>query len=354
MSEKPLEGTMLAAVYQDVEDIKVQRVPVPELPTGGLVIRVRACALCGSDLRNYRHGSSHLQPPWIIGHEIAGEVVQVDQDLATSYEVGSRVAVANAVPCGHCVPCQRGWLNMCDDVKAHGFHYPGGLAEYMAVQPEAVLAGAVHHIPTHVSFEEASVTEPLACALNGQEQVEVGFGDTVVVIGAGPVGCLHVELARIRGASSVMLVERNSARLEQAAQVLDADHYIDAAAQDAVEAVLRATGGRGADVVIVACDSAQADALRMAAVRGRVSFFGGRPKTEPTVRIDANLLHYRELRVVGAFTSSPMQNRAALGLIASHRVRVKSLISAVLPLPKLIDGLHMIENGSVLKVVITP
>jgi L-iditol 2-dehydrogenase len=158
-----------------------------------------------------------------------------------------------------------------------------------------------------MSFAEASVAEPLSCVLNGQEQAGVGDGQTVVVVGAGPIGCLHVRLARARGAARVLLIELNPWRLELAAGLVAPDEAIAADGTGTVEAVRTLTEGGGADVVIVAAGSgkAQEDALRMAARRGTVSFFGGLPKDSPTIACDANIVHYREVGIVGANGSSP-------------------------------------------------
>jgi L-iditol 2-dehydrogenase len=181
------------------------------------------------------------------------------------------------------------------------------------------------------------------------------LGDTVAVIGAGPIGCMHVEVARARGATRILHAELKASRLEQA-HAFGADAYINSGLEDPVERVRELTGGEGADVVIVACPSkeAQEQALRMAAVRGRISLFGGLPKSDPYIQFDSNLVHYKEITVFGAFTSSPEQNRRALGLIGAGRVDARGLITHRLPLAGLVQGIQIIEQGEGLKVVINP
>ena len=345
---------MWAAVYEGKEKIQLREVDDPPLPDNGLLLRVEACAICGTDVRTFHHGHRSRQPPWIIGHEIAGQVVDIAPDVQ-HLAVGDRVTVAAAVPCGRCRFCRRGWRNMCSAVKAHGNHYPGGFAEYMAVMPEVIEQGAVNRIPDHVSSDEAAITEPLACVINGQELVNVSMGDTVAIIGAGPIGCLQVEIARARGATRIIHLELKETRLEQA-RAFGADVYINASLEDPVKKVLEATGGQGADVLIVACPSkeAQIQALQMANVRGRISLFGGLPKSDPQIKFDSNIVHYKELAVFGAFTSSPEQNQKALALIAAGRINTQALITHKLPLADLVRGIEIIERGEGLKVVVNP
>ncbi len=345
---------MRAAIYEGKESIQLRQVAVPALPEGGLLLQVKACAICGSDVRTFHHGHRTCKPPWILGHEIAGQVVQVAEGVQ-AFQVGDRVTVANAIPCGRCRFCVRGWRNMCTSVKAHGSRYPGGFAEYMAIMPEVIEQGAVTHIPDHVSYDEAAISEPLACVINGQELLKVSLGDTVVVVGAGPIGCMHAQVARSRGASRIIHTELKVSRLEQA-RAFGADFIINSSVQDPVERVLEITGGQGADVIIIACPShqAQEQSLQMAAVRGRISFFGGLPHSEPYIKFDSNIVHYKEITVCGSFTSSPEQNRLALSLIAAGRINTRALITHTLPLDDLVTGMGMIERGEGLKLVVHP
>jgi L-iditol 2-dehydrogenase len=278
-----------------------------------------------------------------MGHEIAGEVVGT----------GERVQVIAAIPCGTCAECARGRLTVCPDQESMGYHYDGGFAEYMIVPAKVLAVNGVNTIPGGVSFAEASVAEPLACVLNGQALARVGKGDDVVVMGAGPIGCLHVRLARARGAARVFLVDVNAERLAMAADLVHPDAAIDT---DPVEAVLKLTGGRGADVVITAAaaGAAQEQAVLMAARQARISFFGGLPKDDPFIRLDSNLVHYRELTIVGANGSSPAHNAEALRLIAEGAVPVADLITHRLPLSQVLDGIDLVSRGAAIKVTIEP
>lgn len=331
---------MKVARFHAPGDIRVEDAPEPQ---GDLVIRVRNCSTCGTDNKIYRYGHHHIRPPRVMGHEIAGEVVGT----------GERVQVIAAIPCGTCPDCVRGRMTVCPNQESMGYHYDGGFAEYMAIPAKVVAVNGVNRIPDGVSFAEASVAEPLACVLNGQELARVGAGDDVVVMGAGPIGCLHVRLARARGAARVFLVDVNAERLAMAAALVRPDAVFDG---DAVEQVLKATGGRGPDVVITAAaaGAAQEQAVRMAARQGRISFFGGLPKDDPIISLDSNLVHYRELTIVGANGSSPAHNAEALRLIASGDVPVADLITHRLPLERVLDGIDLVARGQAIKVTIEP
>jgi len=345
---------MRAAVLEKVGQLDIRDVPKPECEDEGILIKVAACAVCGTDVKVYRHGHRLIAPPRIIGHELAGEIVAVGARVS-AYKVGERVAVAPAVPCGECRMCRRGVPGMCDDLIAIGYQSDGGFAEFSAIPPRAVRNGCVNVLPEGLPFEEAALAEPLACCINAQELAFVGLGQTVAVIGAGPIGCLNVQLARARGATSVFLIDISADRLRMSS-VVEPDQEIDASQTDPIQAVMDLTDGAGADVVITACSSgkAQEQALQMVAKRGVVNFFGGLPKESPYIKFDSNLPHYREFYVVGNHGSAPAHNRLAIDLIASGKIDVRRLITHRLPLERAIEGVEITEKGAGLKVIIKP
>ncbi|SDI37981.1 L-iditol 2-dehydrogenase [Actinokineospora alba] len=346
---------MRVARFYAPGDLRLQDVPEPTPTAAEVKIRVRNCSTCGTDVKIFNHGHQNLSPPRVIGHEIAGEVVEVGSEVE-GWAAGDRVQVIAAVPCGICYECSRGRMTVCPDQTSVGYQYDGGFAEYLIV-PEAVLrVDGLNRIPDGVSFAEASVAEPLACVINGQMLAGVGTGDVVVVVGAGPIGCLHVRLARARGARQVFLADLNRGRLDMSAAVVRPDAAICGSEVDIADEVLKLTDGRGADVVITAAASgaAQQDALQMTARGGRISFFGGLPKTAPTITLDSNLVHYRELAIVGANGSSPADNRDALDLIASGGVPVLDLITHRLPLSQVSEAIRIVAAGEGIKVTIEP
>ncbi|MEV4384103.1 zinc-dependent dehydrogenase, partial [Streptosporangium sp. NPDC049644] len=334
-------------------DIRVEEAPEPVAGPGEIKIGVRNCSTCGTDVKISRHGHHHIRPPRVMGHEIAGEVAEVGEGVS-GWAAGERVQVIAAIPCGSCQECRRGRMTVCPNQESMGYHYDGGFADYMIIPAKVLAVDGVNRIPDGVGFAEASVAEPLACVLNGQELARVGEGDDVVIMGSGPIGCLHVRLARSRGAGRVFLVDINAERLEMAAALVAPDAAVHG--QDVVEQVLKLTEDRGADVVITAAASgaAQEQALRMAARQGRISFFGGLPKDNPIIGCDSNLVHYRELTIVGANGSSPAHNARALGLIADGSVPVSDLITHRLPLAEVLEGIDIVSRGEAIKVTIEP
>jgi L-iditol 2-dehydrogenase len=341
---------MRVARYHAPGDLRVEDAPEPTAGEGEVKIRVRNCSTCGTDLKIYRFGHHHIDPPRVIGHEIAGEIVQVGAGTS-GWRAGDRVQVIAAIPDGTCEECRRGAMTVCPNQVSMGYHFDGGFAEYTVVPREVLRVDGLNRIPDGVGYDEASVAEPLACVINGQALAGITAGQDVAVIGAGPIGCLHVRLARARGAARVYLVDLNESRLALSAERVRPDE-----ATAVAEDVLKLTDGRGVDVAIVAAASgaAQEQALRLVARQGTVSFFGGLPKDSPEITVDANLVHYRELRIVGANGSSPAHNKAALELIASGQVPVADLITHRLPLPEIETALRVVASGEAIKVTIEP
>lgn len=336
-------------------DVRLEDAPEPSPGPREVKIRVRACSMCGTDVKISKFGHHHIHPPQVMGHEIAGEVVEVGAEVP-GWAPGDRVQVIAAIPCGECDFCAKGQMNICPNQVSMGYHFAGGFAELMVVPENVLKVDGLNRLPDGLGFAEASVAEPLACALNAQELVRINPGDDVVVVGSGPIGCLHVRLARSYGAARVFLVELVRERLEMAAALVAPEAAICSGDEDAVARIRELTGGRGVDVAITAAASgaAQEQALQMLARGGRISFFGGLPKDKPTITLDANLVHYSELTIVGANGSSPDHNKRALALIAEGKVPVDDLITHRLPLEQAIEGIGIVSRGEGIKVTIEP
>jgi L-iditol 2-dehydrogenase len=216
----------------------------------------------------------------------------------------------------------------------------------------------VMKVPDDVPLEHATLTDPLSDALNGVERLQVKLGDKAVVIGAGPVGTMQAQMIRTSGAQKVIMIELNPQRLELARSVLGDDRmvYLGAEAGDTVKAVLTQTSGKGAERIIVACSSnqAQEDALRMAKKRARIVYFGGLPSTKPTIQFASNYLHYGEQEVTGAYASNYLQQQLALDMIRTGIMRADKIITHILPLEDIAKGFEYIRSGEALKVVIKP
>ena len=348
---------MLALRFYAPEDLRLEDVPEPTCGTDEVKIRVKNCSTCGTDVKIRKNGHQNLAPPRIIGHEIAGEVVEVGSGVAGDWKPGDRVQVIAAVPCGKCHECRKGWMAVCQNQTSVGYQYDGGFAEYMIVPREVLAVDGMNRIPDGVGFAEASAAEPFACAINAQEQLGIEPGDDVVIFGAGPIGCLHVRIARgVHRAGRIILVDINSERLKMSADAVQPDVVINASEVNIVEEVLKLTDGRGADVVITATPAniTQEQAVSMAARNGRISFFGGLPKTNPTITLDSNLVHYRQLHIHGANGSAPEHNRRALDYIASGEVPVADLITRRIRLRDVMDAFGIVERGEAIKVTVEP
>ncbi|RED66441.1 alcohol dehydrogenase catalytic domain-containing protein [Cohnella phaseoli] len=344
---------MKAAVLEQLERMALKEVPTPEVDADSILMKVEAVGICGSDIRIYRHGNSRVQLPQILGHEAAGRVVAVGANV-TRFSVGDRICLGADVPCGECVFCEAGIGNNCQINYAMGYQFAGSFAEYVLLNKMVVNYGPIHKIGDGISYEEAALAEPLACVLNGLELSQVKLGDTVVVIGAGPIGMMLVEVAMKMGAR-VLLVNRSRPRLEIAKR-LGAAAYICSGDEDAVQRVLDETGGLGADVVITCNPSpeSQVDAIRMAKNRARVNFFGGLPKDRAIVPLDTNLIHYKELFVHGAHGSLPRHHQQAVELINNGIIDMSKFISHRFPLERIEEAIRVAESHEGLRVIVKP
>jgi L-iditol 2-dehydrogenase len=343
---------MRAYVYESDAKLHLRDWPQPSADSGSTIMRIEACSICGTDLRTYRHGSSRIDAPRVIGHEVCGELISVGKDVK-GFPMGQRVTLTPAVGCGSCLSCRRGHSNLCRALKTIGFQFDGGFAPYMEVPAVAFEQGNVNKVPEKISSEEAAVAEPIACALNGQEFLQIGSEDSVAIFGSGFIGCLHAELARIMGASLIIMIGTNPEKAGQAKRLLPEIHLIDPAKGDMDQKIRQLTGDSGVDVVITACSSGQAqtDALRFTAPRGRVSLFGGL-SGDSSGFLDSNTIHYKELSVYGAHASTPAQNRQALEWISQSKLDVKKYIDAVYALEDIDKAFQEVQSKNMLKAII--
>ena len=342
---------MKAAILTAPNALQIGSVPEPKAEPGDLILRVRAATICGTDIRIFRgRKTAGVRYPSIIGHEFSGEVVQAD--TGSGYTIGQRVGVCPAIPCGRCPQCLRGRENLCPDLQAIGYEIDGAFAEYLRVPASAVAKGNVHILPADMSHEEAALIEPLACVLNGQNKVGVTGGETVVILGSGPIGTLHVKLARLRGAGRVIVSEPNAGRRALALQA-GADVALDPTAVDLRAAVLAETRGLGADVVICAIGipALATQAIGLAGKGGRVSLFAGFSKGD-LGQLDINAIHYDELRLVGSFGLSRKDYADGLQMIADKRMEVASMVTHRFDLGETLQAFAAAEGGGAMKVAV--
>jgi L-iditol 2-dehydrogenase len=347
---------MLAAVYRGPKDIRLEQRPVPEIGPGEALLRVTAASICGTDMRilhgaHRKYGEGTVRIP---GHEVVGEIAAVGAGVR-GIDVGQSVFVAPNMGCGHCRQCLSGNNNLCADYQAVGVTTDGGFAEYMRIPAAAVSQGNIMPLTRGTPATVAALAEPFACVLRGQDAVGVRAGDVVVVVGVGPIGAMHIMLARLQGAARIFASDMNCDRLALAPS-FGADRTVDPDAESLLDVVMAETGGEGADVVIVAAPAHKAfeQSLRIAGLGGRINFFGGLPKDRPDITLDANLVHYKELKVTGTTACSTDDCRRAAAIINSGRVDLAPLVQARYPLTQIHDAFAAAGGRQAMKVVVEP
>ncbi len=347
---------MLAAVYHGPNDLRLEHVLEPSIGAGDLLIKVVAAGICGTDLR-ILHGDHRKYPAGTVripGHEIAGTIEKVGPEVE-AFVVGQVVFVAPNIGCGHCRQCLLGNTNLCDRFEAVGITLDGGFAEYMRVPATAVLKGNVMPIGQDVDPAAAAMIEPFACVLRGQDAVDLLPGEVVLVMGAGPIGVMHVKLARLRGAGRILVSEPIPGRATQVER-MGADRIINPAQEDLAAIVAKETRGQGVDVVVVAtpAHSAQESAMQVAGVGGRVLLFGGLPKDRPSITFDSNLVHYKELVVTGTTACSTGDCWRATEMVNSGQIVLKDVVSHRFPLTAAAEAFTTAESRNSLKVILEP
>lgn len=336
---------MLAAVFHGDEDLRVEEVARPQAGPGEVLLKVARCGICGTDLHILRGDFPAPNLPLIIGHEFAGTVETVGAGV-TLVVPGDKATVDINIACGVCYFCRVGNKLFCPKVRQLGVHDAGGLAEYV-VAP----AANVYPLPATMSLEHAAYIEPLACTIHGQNRIGIRTGETVAVIGGGPMGLAHTALAKLRGAARVLVSEPNASRRERAV-LLGADETIDPRASDAVERVLELTDERGADVVIEAVGSActYEDAFKMVRRGGRLLAYGAAPQ-DATIPVKPFDVYAKELTIVGSYAGTYETWPAAIGLIANGRFDPGLIVDSVRPLADVKEAIEGLAGGtSVVKV----
>lgn len=344
---------MKAAYVTGPMQIELRDTPIPQMPDNGILLAVKACGVCGSDLRRWRDGAFVQSEPLIAGHEISGVVAKVGTRVK-DYSVGERLAVAPDVHCGKCYYCEHGLYNLCNHLHLIGITpgYNGGFAEYMVLTAEMLQGGIVHRPSLALSFTQAALAEPLSSVLAAQEEAGTTLGDTVVVMGAGPIGCLHIVVARARGAR-VILSEPSEIR-RRIAERFGPELIVDPSTQNLVEATRSVTDGRGADIAICANPVAatHTQAVELVRKRGKVILFGGLPKAAPMTTLDGNRLHYNEIHIVGSFSYHPTYHALALETIERGLIDSQQIITHTFELAEIGLAFQTAASGQALKVMV--
>lgn len=352
--------TMRAAVLTGPETFTIQELPVPRLKNGEVLIRVRACAICGTDLRIFRYGHPKIKLPAVIGHEIVGVVEGTESGGVTgtpSLAVGTQVMVTPGIPCGICDNCLRG--RFCTDKSSIGYQYPGGFAEYLVVPAHGAstnIFALPDPLPPDQQPGDFALAEPLACALNGLEQLgELPLAGSALIVGAGAIGVMLAKLLLRRGLERVAVADIAAAKLRLAGKVVPPEILlINSSKKDLREQTNSLTQSRGFDLVIVACSSpeAQERAPHLIGLYGKILYFSGLPPGLSSIRFDSNALHYKLASLHGTYGSTLYQNREAMRLIASGFTR--GISDSCYPLEQINEAFHNAITGNTLKTIIEP
>ena len=343
---------MTAAVLYGKERLEIETVDIPSIGRGDVLVRVRAALTCGTDVKVFRRGyhARMIQPPALFGHELAGDIVALGEAV-DGFRLGDRVVAANSAPCGACYLCRRGQENLCEDLLFNN----GAYAEFIRI-PQRIVEKNMLAVPAHVSYQDAALVEPLVCVLRGLEETGLRAGDTIAVIGLGPIGMMFVRMAKAVYGARVIAIGRRQTQLDRAKK-MGADEVIENCdGADVLGPVRKMTDGHGADVVIEAVGVPEVWQLAIRLLRrgGVVNFFGGCPSgTE--IRLDTNLLHYSELTLKASFHHTPALIRKALEVISRGYVGAKDFVNRVEPLANLLEVMqHLMSHNGHLKTAIIP
>ncbi len=344
---------MRALRLYGVKDLRLEEVDRPVPREGEVVLKVSAAGICATDLKAYNYGS-RTKVPVTLGHEVAGVVV--DAGKGREELLNKRITLNPNIFCGSCTYCLRGEHVLCPKRYAIGIDVDGGFAEYMVIPAAAFSVGCVKEIPDWLSMDEAALVEPLSDCLRGQLKLGLSAGDSLAIFGAGPIGLMHLLLAKTLGLSKIIMCEKSEVRA-RFAERLGADHVILLSdGVDISKEVQRLTYGEGVDAVVVAVGvpDAQRDALRIVRPGGAVNYFAGLPAGVKGVEIDTNIIHYKQIRVLGTSMSTPIEFKKALDMVASGRIDLKPLISMRLPLIEGVNGFNEAQKLENLRIILNP
>ncbi|MDQ1280703.1 MAG: hypothetical protein QG670_1966 [Thermoproteota archaeon] len=339
---------MKAALLYGPRDLRVEVVDIPQMTDDFALIKIMACGVCPTDLRTYIGSrASTTSGPRRIGHEWVGEVIEVGKNI-TRVKVGDRVAINNKIPCGNCYYCTNGADHLCTNLFGAGRVISGGDAQYGVATDKAL-----YQIPDNVSWEEAAFAEPVSCVMNGIDNCNIKLGDDVLIVGAGPMGLLNMQIAKLKGGRIIMsdIIDERLAKAKE----MGADEVINSSTGDFTKMVKDLTGGRGADVVVVSVGNriAETQGLSAAGKNSTVIFFGGTwPETK--IEIDPNFFHYNEVKLTGSSNFNYGVFPRSLKLMSSKLIKLEPIISHRLPLDRVKEGFELVEKKGGMKVMISP
>jgi len=347
-----MKKSMLAAFFEGPGKLTLKNIDTPKLIPGSALLQIKSCALCGSDIRTYFHGNKRVPVPQILGHEVSGEIVAVDKEV-TTLKVGDRISLAADIPCNNCPYCKRGLTNCCKENLAVGYQIPGGFAQYMLLPPRLIDNGPWEKISSSLSYEVASLAEPLACCLNGMAKLDLKKEHSVLILGSGPIGIILGLLAKKEGVKEVILTDYSNQRLALAGKDFT---LVNPDLVDIKKFIWEKTEGLGVDRILTACSdiSSHELSLELISKQGVINFFGGLPKNSRFLNISSNFLHYNEVSLTGSHGCTPQQHKKAIELLEKGEIDLAPLITHTFPLKEIHQAFELAQQKTGLKVIIHP
>ena len=324
---------MKVAIFEAPKRISVREKKIMPLDSGSVRLKVVSCAVCGSDQRIFKEGNSRITKPRVLGHEIAGEVVELGNNVK-KFKIGDRLSVGADIPCGNCSFCNNGQPNCCDINLAMGYQFDGGFAQYVTLNELVVEDGPVQKFDNQTSYDIACMAEPLACCINGFEVALAKTEQKIVIFGAGPIGIMLALLAKHYNCTKLIIIEPSSFRRNFAKNLFHEASVLNSNETDIVDVIMEETMGHGADILFTACPVVEThqQAIECVAKKGVVNLFGGVPKIAPPIELLSNAIHYKEAYITGSHGSTPKQHSKALDLICNREIILDDLISSKIKL----------------------
>ncbi len=343
---------MKAAFLNKIGNFILTDIKKPKCGPNDILIKVKACAICQTDIKMINCGHRDLVLPRILGHEISGIISDLGSNVK-NFKVGEKVQIYPGISCGLCKYCINGYQNMCNNISIIGFHHNGGFAEYLILPFKAINSGCINIIPDNLTFEEASLSEPIACCINALEAADFKPGENIIIWGSGFMGLLFIQLFKAYGASKVIAVDKNNERFA-ASKKFGADHFVNSAYEDVFQEIEEFLIGDGADLIIIACSNIEEPnrIIKLLSKRGRIVFFSGIKESENNIFIDHNLIHYKELKIVGSYGCTSRQNVLALHLLSTGKIKVKDLIAHCINIDQIEYGIKMALDSKGMKVIV--
>ena len=345
---------MRAVVLAGPNDFKAGQIETPKIGEGELLLQMKKAAICGTDIRILEgKKTKDVRYPSVIGHEICGVIKEVGEKVK-GFAVGDKVAIANVIPCHSCKSCLTGRENACLNRKAIGYEFDGGFAEYVLIPQIALASGNVVKLPEQVSFAEGALIEPLACCIRGLKNAGTGINDIVLIVGAGPIGLMHLQLSKIAGASKVIVSEPILSRREKAAK-LGADLVVDPTTENLQQIVMQETDGLGVDVIVVAIGVPQIvnSTIKLCRKGGTVNLFAGFAGTGECT-IEVNTIHYGEINVNGSTAYRRQDYLDAAQMVINRRVNLEELVTHTFKIEEFQQAYETAKSGDGLKILVEP